>query len=205
MLHREAVLPSTLELLEKIMDKPALSEFYLVGGTSLALQIGHRHSTDLDLFGQRPFEVSELLSELSDFSPLSIMNQRKNILILNIQGVKVDFVNYQYLPVVSPILIEGIRLLALPDIGAMKLAAIAGRGRKRDFFDLYFLLQKYSLSELMRFYLKKYPDGSEFMVVRSLTYFEDADQDEEIKLLDKITDWEMVKRFVLAKVKNQYF
>jgi Nucleotidyl transferase AbiEii toxin, Type IV TA system len=204
MLHRATVHPATLELLNNIMAKPALSGFYLAGGTSLALQIGHRVSVDLDLFGHRPFETQEILDELSDLAPLSIMAQSKNILILDVQGVKVDFVNYRYQLVAEPLLLEGLRLLTLPDIGAMKLAAIAGRGRKRDFYDLFFLLRQYSLDELMGFYLKKFDDGSEFMVARSLVYFEDADQDDEIKLLGKPIKWETVKETIQQLVKEKY-
>ena len=93
----------------------------------MALQIGHRVSVDLDFFGHRPFETQELLDELHDLAPLSIMSQSKNILVLNAQGMKVDFVNYRYPLVAVPLLMDGLRLLTLPDIGAMKLAAIAGR------------------------------------------------------------------------------
>ena len=203
MLHHATVHPATLGLLKNIMAKPALSGFYLAGGTSLALQIGHRVSVDLD-FGHRPFEAQEILDELNDLAPLSIMAQSKNILVLNVQGVKVDFVNYRYPMVAAPLLLEGLRLLTLPDIGAMKLAAIAGRGRKRNFYDLFFLLRRYSMDELMGFYLKKFDDGSEFLVARSLVYFDDADEDDDIKLLKNQIKWETVKKTIQQLVKKQY-
>lgn len=204
MLYRTAVLPATLELLKNIMAKPALSGFYLAGGTSLALQIGHRLSVDLDFFGNRPFEAQEILDEIHDLAPVSMMSQNKNILVLNIREVKVDFVNYRYPIIAPPMQEDGLRLLSKQDIGAMKLTAVAGRGRKRDFYDLYFLLQQYSLSELMRFYLQKFDDGSEFMVVRSLTYFEDADQDEEVTLLKRKVGWDVVKKAITRQVKKYY-
>lgn len=169
----------------------------------MALQIGHRVSVDLDLFGNRPFESLEILDELSDLAPLSIMTS-KHILILDVQGVKVDFVNYRYPLVAEPLLVDGLRLLTLPDIGAMKLAAIAGRGRKRDFYDLFFLLQQFNLEELMGFYRKKYDDGSEFMVARSIVYFDDADQDDDIRLLGKQVKWETVKKTIQNLVKEKY-
>ncbi len=204
MLHRTAVLPATLELLKNIMAKPELSGFYLAGGTSLALQIGHRLSVDLDLFGKRPFEAQEILDEMHDLAPVSIMSQSKNILVLDVQGVKVDFVNYRY-PLIAPAVEEeGLRLLSIQDIGAMKLTAVAGRGRKRDFYDLYFLLKRYSLPELMQFYLKKFDDGSEFMVVRSLTYFDDAEQDEKVTLLKGVVKWDIVKKAIASEVKKYY-
>ena len=204
MLHRNAVLPETMELLTGIMSKDALSGFYLAGGTALALQIGHRISVDLDLFGRRPFEPQDILDELKDYKPVSIMAQSKNILILNVKGVKVDFVNYNYPLIQAPKEIEGLRLLSIQDIAAMKLSAIAGRGRKRDFYDLFFLLQKFSLDELIGSYLKKYKEGSELMIVRSLVYFEDAEEDDEPKLLNINFDWPSIKHKIQQEVKKKY-
>ncbi|MFY7789010.1 MAG: hypothetical protein ACOVQA_14170, partial [Thermoflexibacteraceae bacterium] len=77
------------------------------------------------------------------------------------------------------------------------------RGKKRDFTDVYFLLQEYKLNELMTFYNKKYADGSEMMVVRSLSYFDDADSDEDSVLLKKV-DWEVVKDEILSQIKRFY-
>ena len=99
---------------------------------------------------------------------------------------------------------ENIRLHSIPDIAAMKLAAIAGRGRKRDFYDLYFLLQKFPLSMIIDFYNHKYPDGSEMMVARSLTFFEDANEDESPRLLEDVVSWNEVKEVILEQVKTMY-
>jgi predicted nucleotidyltransferase component of viral defense system len=204
MLQIQAVAPGTFQLLKSICSIPELRGFYLAGGTSLALQIGHRISVDLDFFGDREFTTQEIIDLLSTIKPLSIISQNKNILILNVQNIKVDFVNYRY-PLISTPLAEGpIRLLDTPDIAAMKLAAIAGRGRKRDFYDLYFLLRKFSLPEMVGFYTKKYEDGSEMMVARSLTFFEDADTDENPKLLSTDTAWEEVKKTILFEVRKFY-
>lgn len=186
------------------MAKPALTGFNLAGGTSLALQIGHRLSVDLDLFGIRPFEAQEILDELHDLEPVNILSQSKNIFVLNVGDVKVDFVNYRY-PLISAITeMEGIRLVSIPDIGAMKLAAIAGRGRKRDFYDLVFLLRQYSLPELIEFYLRKFDDGSEFAVIRSMTYFEDADMDDNVLMIKEDLKWNDVKNVISAEVKKYY-
>jgi predicted nucleotidyltransferase component of viral defense system len=139
MLHAKTVTPATLELLNEICSIKELKEFNLAGGTALALQIGHRISYDLDFFGRRNFETTEILDLISRSRTTKILSQSKNILILTIDGIKVDFVNYKY-PLVSNTIEEGkIRILSVDDIAAMKLAAIAGRGRKRDFYDLYFI------------------------------------------------------------------
>ena len=104
------------------------------------------------------------------------MQSSKNILITDINGLKVDFLNYRYQLLDKPMEIDGIRMLSTKDIAAMKLNVIAGRGSKKDFIDLYFLLKKISMREMLDFYLQKYFDGSVFMVQKSLTYFDDADK-----------------------------
>jgi hypothetical protein len=203
MLQTQTVLASTLELLKKLMIQPELKNFALAGGTSLSLQIGHRISIDLDFFGNSPFETDEMLDILHPLGKVKIMKQSRNILITDVNGVKVDFVNYRY-PVLKDIIeIDGIRLLSTADISAMKFGAVAGRGRKRDFIDIFFLLQEYSLTEMMAFYNAKYFDGSEMMVARSLTYFDDADGDEDLELL-KDADWNTVKKTISKTVNSLY-
>lgn len=203
MLYYETVRPSTLALLKKIMAVPELEDFNLAGGTALALQLGHRISIDLDFFGQSNLPLEEIISLLSERSKLTILTQSRNILVLNIEDIKVDFVNYKY-PLLKPFqTLEGIRLVAPEDIAAMKLAAVAGRGRKRDFYDLYFLLQQFQLDELIQFYNDKYPDGSEFMIVKSLIYFDDAELDEDPILL-KEADWQLVKTYITKEVNRLY-
>jgi predicted nucleotidyltransferase component of viral defense system len=203
MLHYETVFPDTLGLLKTLMNVPELEGFNLAGGTSLALQIGHRLSYDLDMFGNRPFEYQEIMDLLAPIATVKTMSQSRHILILDVAEIKVDFVNYRYPLINPPLLIDGLRLLSTADISAMKLAAIAGRGRKRDFTDLYFLLQEFSLREILDFYNQKYADGSEMMIVRSLTYFDDAETDEDLMLFKKVK-WEKVKSTILKEVNTLF-
>lgn len=204
MLHHQAVAPGTFRLLTLISSIPELANFNLAGGTALALQIGHRISVDLDFFGDRKFSTGEILDLLINVKPLSIISQEKNILILNVQGIKVDFVNYRYPLISAPLIQESVRLLGVMDIAAMKLAAIAGRGRKRDFYDLYFLLKELSLREMIELYNKKYEDGSEMMVARSLTFFDDADTDETPRLINADISWKEIKAAILREVRKIY-
>ncbi len=204
MLQHHTVEPGTLGLLKDIMAIPELIGFNLAGGTALALQIGHRKSIDLDFFGARPIDKDEIVDLLEPLGDLQLLQNTRNILILNINGVKVDFVNYKYPWLRAIQIVEGIRLASLPDIGAMKLGAIAGRGKKRDFTDLYFLLQQFTLTELLGFYREKYPDGNEFLVLRSLTFFEDAEEDQKLELFEK-ADWSEVKRTIDLAVKKNLF
>jgi predicted nucleotidyltransferase component of viral defense system len=176
----------------------------LKGGTALALQMGHRISVDLDFFGNKEFSPDEIVDLLQDLKPLTMISQRKNILILNVQNVKVDFVNYRY-PLIADLIREGsIRLHAPEDIAAMMLAAIAGRGRKRDFYDIHFLFSLFTLRQMMDYYNRKFEDGSEMMVARSLTFFEDADLDEMPNLVGELVPWPNVRHRILQEVRSLY-
>lgn len=148
MLQTQTVEPFTLGLLKSLQEKPYLEEFVLVGGTALALQIGHRRSVDLDFFTLTEYSAEHMFEILQrDFTIQEPFVKDRSTLIAEIEGVKVDFIRFRYnfrLPYLN---VEGFRLLQIEDIAPMKLDAIAGRGRKRDFFDLYFLLKKYDLCE----------------------------------------------------------
>jgi predicted nucleotidyltransferase component of viral defense system len=199
MLQTQTVSPELLELLNEIMKFDIFSNFILVGGTSLALQIGHRNSIDIDLFGKQEINEELFTTTLNAFGVFEVFKRSKNILITSINGVKVDFVNYQYPLLKDFHVINGIRLASKEDIAAMKLNAIAGRGSKKDFIDLYFLLNDFTLDEILSFYLQKYFDGSKFMVVKSLTYFDDADAEQTPPIyLD--FNWENCKQKILEEV-----
>ena len=199
MLQLSTIDSSTLELLKKLMTFKEFAGIRLVGGTALALQIGHRRSIDLDFFGNIDFKNLYTADTFKDFNKVVILKTSKNINIFSIDNVKVDFVNYTYPWLQDEVLVEGIRLAGIQDIAAMKLAAVTGRGSRKDFIDIYFLLQKYNLRQLMDFYNKKYYDGSEYMVLKSLTYFEDAEEDHQVKMIHKIS-WGRIKKFILDAV-----
>ena len=196
MLQLRSILPHTLELLRKIQDLPCAKETRLVGGTALALQYGHRQSVDLDFFGSLPEDINQMEEELRSVGQLSILKSTENIRIYSIDGVKVDFVNYSRYPWIDDAVIEdNIRLASPKDIAAMKVNAVEGRGTKKDFIDIYALLQHYSLNELLAFYSQKYPEHSTFRALMSLSYFEDADEQIPPLLFD-LPDWEQIKSFI---------
>ncbi|MBK0369628.1 nucleotidyl transferase AbiEii/AbiGii toxin family protein [Flavobacterium agrisoli] len=182
------------------MNEELFRDFYLVGGTSLSLQIGHRNSIDIDLFGNCEINQNEFIEKLKEYGDVIVIQSTKNILITEINGIKVDFVNYKYPLLSEPIIEDKIRMLSKIDISAMKLNAIAGRGSKKDFIDLFFLLNEFTLKEIIAFYLQKYSDGSEFMVQKSLTYFEDADDQLNPKMLHKSFNWEACKQKIIQEV-----
>ncbi len=201
MLHYQAIDSTTLELLKKLLRLAGFEQLRLAGGTSLALQYGHRKSIDLDLFGEFTMDTIMLSSHLGSIGEVKILQNLQHIKSYLIDGIKVDIVNYPY-PWIGPLLsIDQIRLASDRDIGAMKLAAITGRGAKKDFFDLYFLLKRFTLRELLSFYNQKYMDGSAFMVIKSLVYFEDAEADvDPVQLIP--ASWSDVKSSIVHHQKE---
>ena len=201
MLQVEAVDSSTLELLKKLMRIEEFSGLRLVGGTALALRFGHRMSIDLDLFGKLDTDKYEMVTLLKQAGSVKQLNITTNIRSFLINGIKVDLVNYPY-EWISPCEFEDdIRLAGIEDIAAIKLSAINGRGFRKDFIDIFFLLEKYSMSDLLKLYNQKYPDGSEFLVLRSLNYFKDADHD---IMPYTISDdqWDQVKSRIKLEVQS---
>ena len=201
MLSVQAVTPHTLELLKTLSAKPELNGMRLVGGTSLALQYGHRQSIDLDFFGHINVGQDELVAKLSETGSLTVTNRTPHILQTIINNVKVDFVEYGFYKWIDqPIIEAGICLASDKDIAAMKVNAIMGRGSKKDFIDLFVLLQHYSLSEILQFYKLKYPEYSEYRALLSMTYFEDAEMQDTPKLFIQ-DSWEDIKRTIIDTVR----
>lgn len=207
MLSFRTIVPDTLELLKRLSQEPFLKECRLVGGTALALQYGHRSSIDLDFFGSFDIDGEGMLKVLKNYGNVEKQKISTNIRIFDINGVKVDFVNYSIYPwLENPIEEDGLRLASPKDIAAMKINAIEGRGSKKDFIDVYYLLQHFSLEEILDFYAKKYPNFSIYRALMSLTYFVDAEK-LEMPTMFVDFDWEQCKSFILSEVKafeNKY-
>ena len=201
MLSLRTIEPHTLELLKALMQEPALCELRLVGGTALALQYGHRSSIDLDLFGKIDIDAYELQEILSKHGMLRVENETKIIHQYIIDNIKVDVVNYPFEWITPMIEDEGVRLASPMDIAAMKVNAIEGRGTKKDFIDMYMLLQHYSLEEILGFYQQKYPNHSIFRALRSMTYFDDAEEQFMPRMFVDTT-WEEMKQFIINRVKE---
>jgi len=198
MLYFDTIDKNTLELLIKLQSLSIFSEMRLVGGTSLALQIGHRKSIDIDLFGKLTIDYNILVDELKSIGQVIPLKNSKNIHTFTINEIKVDLVNYEYSWLTEKIVSDNIYLATIEDIAAMKLNAIIGRGSKKDFIDLFFILKKYNFSELFKFYNKKYHDGSIFLVLKSIVYFDDADKEEMPFMFEEIS-WDEIKSIILNK------
>ena len=199
MLYLETVESSTLELLKKLQRLPVLEQTRLVGGTALALQLGHRKSIDLDFFGTVDCEAEYLRESIAGIASLTILKESPHIHIYIVDGIKVDIVNYTYPWLVDVVLEQGLRLASVSDIAAMKITAIIGMGTKKDFIDIAFLLHHFSLEEILHFYAAKYNDSSVFMAMKSLAYFDDAETDPMPDMFVN-QSWQQVKAYILSKI-----
>lgn len=204
MLSTQAVTSHTLELLKRIQSIRQLEAFRLVGGTSLALQLGHRLSIDLDLFSYQSPVPGNIQSVLMQHGmKVENISLSERIKILKIDGIKVDFVDYPYNWLNNTLLFENIRLASMEDIAAMKLSAITNRGTKKDFVDIYYLLSHISLQEMLRLYHQKYPEASDFLLYKSLIYFEDAELEPMPKMLQPLS-WEEVKSRIVEISEKEF-
>lgn len=199
MLHKETVDPSTLELLIQLQQKDYLKGFCLVGGTALALKMGHRKSVDLDLFSNFSFDAVQLLENLSVDFPFTLFFSANNTLKGSINQVQIDILAHRYPLILDPIIIEGICMLSVEDIIAMKLNAISVSGQRvKDFIDIYFLLKLYTIEEMIGFYRQKYAGYSDANVLKSLCWFEDVDLSDWPALLKTSKlKWATVKKTIM--------
>lgn len=178
MLHKDSfiIIPETFQLIQQLQAVPELESFYLVGGTALALQMGHRNSIDIDFFTRNEYDPQTLVDVLSQLFKVEVSISRKNLLLSYINNVKTDFIRHDYPFVHPPVTKEGVSYLSMEDIAAMKINAIHRSGKRlKDFIDIYFLLEYFSVEQMIGFFTVKYPQTNPLIAVRALHYFEDID------------------------------
>jgi len=201
MLHFEALLPNTLDLLKELSRHPSLEPFGLVGGTSLALRFGHRMSEDLDFFTTDSFDSESLAVEVSSGHHTEVRRAGPNMLHLFLDGIKVDFATHRY-PRLEPLqMVDEVRMTGLTDVIAMKLSAISNRGAKKDFYDAAMLIERFGLAKLLTDHRAKFANHNPSILLRSLIYFEDAESELDPTSLVGAT-WPQVKKSITAAVKK---
>jgi len=196
MLQKAAVEQKLLNLITRLQKDAALKNFFLVGGTALALHIGHRKSIDIDLFTEEAFDENTMLEYLERSYDFRMNYKAQSTLKGSIEDIRVDLIAHQYPSLRELLEIEGIRLASVEDISAMKVNAIAGDGtRVKDFIDLYFLLKQFSIGVIVDFFSAKYSARNNAHTIKSLTWFEDVD----------LNDWPVMIRepeLTFKKVKS---
>ena len=169
----------------------------------MALHLGHRLSFDLDFFTQKAFRGTDLAKKIQEYGDFSSEQVLEDTLVGKLNGEKVSFFLYEYSMLKPNKSWKKVNIASLYDLAAMKIEAISGRGRKRDFIDLYFISKTISIKKALSLYDKKYKALASNMIhlIKSLGYFEDAKEDEMPEMLEKIY-WEEVKDFFRTEVKK---
>jgi len=195
------------DVLTSLVSLPFCRDFYLAGGTALALLINHRISLDFDFFSPANSlnyrEREKIKNQINKIFSFTIITDEENTLDLTIKNIQLSFFYYPYQLLRRPALINKLNLASLEDIALMKLAAAISRGGKKDLIDLYFLLEEFPLEKLFLMAEKKFPDTKNFRIqaLKSLTYFENSEAEKMPDMTAKIS-WERVKKFLEKKVRE---
>jgi hypothetical protein len=199
--HQETIEANVVHTLRDLQGSSVLTPFYLAGGTGLALRLGHRRSADLDFFTPETIHEDSLLQKVQTLGNFSLVAKEPGTLHAHIGETKVSFLAYAY-PLLFPCeAFEYVRVADPRDIACMKVSAIASRGTKRDFIDLFAVAQDYGLPQILEWFKEKFAPAnySSVHLWKSLTYFDDAEKDPPPDMLLPIS-WNEVKRFFTREV-----
>lgn len=202
-LHTNVLPKNQLQLFNILSTQSFIADFYLAGGTGLALQIGHRQSLDFDFFIPRDFNTPDIIKVLVGLGSYERDNEERNTVNGTLNNVRISFFGYKYKILDEFRMYNNIRIAGLRDISAMKLEAIAGRGSKKDFIDMFFLLKQFTLEEIFTFHKMKYGIGlnNQYHHLKSLVYFSDAEA-EAMPVMIKPLYWSDVKKQILSYVRG---
>ncbi len=206
-LHWNTITPTMRKILTGFSETTLGGEFYLAGGTSLALQLGHRISVDLDFFSQSQNDIPALSEPiryaLKNFSPVLSDSSWGNLVFLA-DDVRLSFFGYGY-DLIAPLVEFGkVKLAGIPDIALMKMDALLARASRKDFYDLYMICQNMNLQNLFDLAPLKYPSMRDFemQVIKHFVYFDRAEQETSISLFQNV-EWETVKDWFRGQAKNR--
>jgi predicted nucleotidyltransferase component of viral defense system len=218
MLHLNTVDHPLFQVLSDLSRLPELSNFSLVGGTALSLQIGHRKSDDLDFFTDRSFDLQEVKNAILRYNPkvvFLIETGQGFSFSLPLAGIekdsrKLDIYNWA-VKFIRPVnVVDEIRLASLEDIAAFKLDAICHRKAKKDYIDIAVLLEKYSFGQMLDFYTEKFPMNDKRIVLGQILDTEGLENSAEpIMLINLSTDHaiqqieQKVKAYSNEKIKEK--
>lgn len=204
--HWNTITPQMRSILTGFAKNKLSKEFYLAGGTALALQLGHRLSVDLDLFSATQEDIPALMeplrSAMKEFSPVLSDSAWGNLVFLA-KDVRVGFYGYGY-ELVKPLeTAEGIALASVEDIALMKMDALLARASRKDFHDLYAICQRMTLRDIFDLAPRKYPSMRDFeaQVTRHMVAFDRAEVESPLPLIEQV-EWETVKAWFREQAKS---
>lgn len=202
-MHTEVLGKKTAKGLEVLTAAGILEPFYLAGGTALALHLGHRLSHDLDFFTPKPFNPKEIAKKISALGNFSNAVMETGTLHGTFDGVKLSFLHYPY-RLIAKTVRWSCAIAGVKDIACMKVDAVSNRGVRKDFVDLYFILERLPLTEIMMSFEKKYEeiDYNMLHILKSLTYFDSAETDPDPEYIGKSIPWQSVKNRLQMEVRK---
>ncbi|MCD4694007.1 nucleotidyl transferase AbiEii/AbiGii toxin family protein [bacterium] len=181
-------------------------EFYLAGGTSLALQLGHRDSIDFDFFKFENLNTKKLFEEIKkvfkNYKITKIQEEENTLTILINKNIKVSFFSYKYPLLKKLIKGEYLTLASIEDIASMKLSAIISRATNKDYIDMYFILKKIKLEKILKLAQKKFPEIDQNLILKSLVYFKDVNIEPIIFKHNKEINFEKIKKYLIKEVRE---
>jgi len=184
------------------------NDFYLAGGTGLAMQIGHRDSIDFDFFTPRDFDTKKLFSSLKEvftgYKIVKIQEEKNTLTVLIDQEIKLSFFTYKYPLLKKTINEDNLHIASIEDIGCMKLSAITGRASNKDYVDIYFILQTIGLKTLLKHAAKKFPDLDGNLILKSLVYFNDIEKERIIYKNHNQVSFKRIAEFLTKEVNSLF-
>ena len=201
----EAVPRAVLKLLDHLAGVRAMRDFYLAGGTGLALLLSHRRSVDLDFFSEKNRlggeERRALIGQLKSLRGWALLEEKDGTLHGRLGGVRVSFFWYPQRGVRPFVRRGSLRIASVEDIALMKMGAVIGRGSRKDFIDLYEICRRVPLKDLLRLGQKKFKDSRDFTLqaLKALCFFEDAEREPPVRSVRPIP-WVKVKEFFTRQV-----
>jgi hypothetical protein len=202
MICYNTVSDSLLQLVKRITDDLSFQKFRLGGGTALALQIGHRKSIDADFISAEAFDNEAIARRLEEtFSTVKDIHRGTHGVFCRLNDIKVDFLTWCRPFIRNAVTEDGLRLLHVEEIAAMKFFAITRRGEKKDYVDIAALLKLYSLDQLMNFYSERHPENDAATAARFLVSYSDIESQPMPAMLNEMS-WEDCKAVLQQSVKN---
>lgn len=198
----------TKKYLALLAEKNILpQDSYLAGGTAVALQLGHRISYDLDFFSSEQFETEKVLEKLRNTADFKLDRTDWQTILGNFPDCKFSLFYYQYPLIENPKDFLGLKIASVKDSVASKIGAISSRGTKRDFTDIYYILKignVGTLEDFLSYYDRRFKNlaSQKVHILKSLEYFEDADKEEDPKMLVSDYSWDKVKKALKEEVRK---
>jgi len=204
-MHKEIFNKNQFQLLPLV--KQFKREFYLVGGTAIALHIGHRRSIDFDLFKLSPIKPKSIITKISEFNhPYIITRRVTEQLNLTVNNVKFTFYQFPFKMNPTEKLEDILRLPMLIDLAAMKAYALGRRSKWKDYVDLYFILKDhFTINQITERASELFGQlFSEKLFRAQLSYYEDIDFTEQVEFLVAPVAENEVKEFLIDKATDLF-